>query len=90
MGKSITPKYRIVLYARGMYGPMAWNCKAYGRPTVASLERYIDKYNQSLAPGQCNQHIGAAGIAWGGRIETNTPRPYTLAEVKVAAVVIPW
>jgi hypothetical protein len=90
MSKSTTPKYRIVLYARGMTGPMAWNCRTYGNPTAANLDRYIDKYNESLAPGNCNQHIGRDGIAWGGRIETNTARPYTLAEVKSAAVVIPW
>ncbi len=43
----------------------------YGRPTEANLAKYVEKYNASLQPGECNAHIGPLGRATSARIRYN-------------------
>lgn len=53
MGKSTTPKYKLVVFDRDGSYTASWS----GKPTEKRLAEYIDKYIQSLKIGGCNEHI---------------------------------
>jgi len=54
---------------------MAWRASEYGRPTAANLAKWAAKYNESLAPGGCNAHLGRAGCPPASRAEITENRP---------------
>lgn len=57
MGKSVTPKYRLMVVEHGHYiSPMAWN----GRANEKRLADWIAKYIDSLKVGGCNEHLSKA------------------------------
>lgn len=71
MGKSMTPKYRMVI--DGNY--MTWQ----GRASVSLLEDLVKAYAASLEIGGCNEHIskslGHIPYPNKARIETNSRDP---------------
>lgn len=58
MGKSITPKYIIVIWDNPKISPnaMVWDCRG-KKPTEKQLDDYITVYINSLKVGGCNYHI---------------------------------
>ena len=80
MGKTLTPKYRMILDGQ----VMAWNCKEYGKPTDNNLSKFVFKYADSLKLGGVNQHIslglGYVPFPIWARIETNTVMPTIIAK----------
>lgn len=85
MGKSITPKYRIVVDNQRF----SWNCKEYGKPTDKNLAEYVYKLGKSYELGGCNEHIskqlGYIPYPTKARIETNVQyNPVIMAEWKAA------
>ena len=61
MGRSVTPTYRVEIESTPDCHMTAaiWR-KEYGRPTEANIKVYVEKFNESLKPGGCNEHIGKA------------------------------
>lgn len=59
MGKSITPKYVVVIDGKE-HEAMAWNSRQSGRPTDANLCEFVRVYGKSFELGQCNEHISMA------------------------------
>jgi len=81
MGKSITPKYRIIVDGQ----VMSWD----GKPTQKALEHFVFSYAKSLEHGGCNEHIskqiGYVPYPINCKIETNTQyKPVTMAAWKAA------
>jgi hypothetical protein len=64
MGRSTTPTYalRLTVMRRGSYSPQAWNVKAYGRPTAATLATQVAAFEASTREGGCNAHLGAETV----------------------------
>jgi len=69
MGRSYTPRYVIKINGAGRTNavqimPMEWRSRArgpyegYGKPTEANLAKWVEKFNESLRPGGCNDHVG--------------------------------
>ena len=56
MGKSITPKYRLIVDDMRM----SWHPNQDGQPSNANLQRWVMAYAQSLHLGGCNDHISKA------------------------------
>ena len=85
MGRSITPKYRVILDGQAM----CWDSKRNGRPSNSNLKRWVMAYASSLHLGGCNDHISKSlgyipypNIA---RIETNVRYcPQSVATWKAA------
>lgn len=74
-GRTLTPKYVLDLY--GYAGvrastPIGWSVKQHGKPTDANVQRWVARFNQSLAPGGANAHLGRAARAVGGVLRRNT------------------
>ena len=93
MGKSIIPKYRLILECPGVsLTPMRWTVKYDGRPTQENLEKYVHSFAKSLEKGGSNQHlrITVAGndkvipYPRSARIETNVQTPEVIATWKAA------
>lgn len=57
MGRSITPKYKIVLDDGSALLDMCWNSKQYGKPTNENLEKWVLAYGASLNPNGVNSHV---------------------------------
>ena len=58
MGRSSTPTFRVEAETYGFHmTPCAWRLKDAGYPTDENVRKYIDKFNESLKPGGCNEHI---------------------------------
>lgn len=55
MSSQSTPTHRIE-FADPTLTPCAWR-KHYGRPTTANLVKYVEKFNDSVKPGGCNEHL---------------------------------
>lgn len=67
MGRSITPTYRIEFRATGGYHtPSAWRAE-YGRPSAASLARWVESFEASTREGGVNAHLGVTTV-WSARI----------------------
>jgi hypothetical protein len=64
MGRSTTPTYRlqITVAGRGAYGPQAWNTKAYGRPSAATLATQVAAFEASTREVGYNAHLGAETV----------------------------
>jgi hypothetical protein len=69
MGRSTTPPYRLELEIPGFYTtPSCWRVKAqyqipgYGKPTAANLQKHVEGFEASCAPGGCNQHLGTRKV----------------------------
>ena len=60
-GRSSTPKYVVDCKLRSpkwANSGSIWKVKDYGKPTEANLAKYAKRYNDSLKPGQVNDHLG--------------------------------
>lgn len=56
---SHTPTYRVELRLLGSHAtPAAWPTKHAGRPTDATLARYVADFEESTRPGGVNEHLG--------------------------------
>ncbi len=78
MGKSITPKYRVIMDGQ----MMVWR----GKASEKALEEYVKSYAKSLEAGGCNAHI-SKGLGYipypnNARIETNEKYPAVIATWK--------
>lgn len=89
MGRSTTPKYVWEIHARGtVMTPAAWRVKAqygakgYGTPNAANLAKAVEAYNASLAPGECNAHLGERYKATYALVRLNEIAAPPLAEWK--------
>lgn len=61
MGKSVTPKYCIVTRCNFSGDPlMIWDCKEYGRPNQANVDKLRAALNTSFLRGQTNYHLTEA------------------------------
>lgn len=58
MGRSVTPTFRIEARTMGFVPTfhMAWPKQA-GRPSTKTAEEYVRRFNASLEPGGCNEHL---------------------------------
>lgn len=61
MSRNSTPAYRVEVEGNESFEMTnaIWR-KHYGRPTEANAQKYVEKFNESLAPGGCNEHISKA------------------------------
>ncbi len=91
MGRTSKPKYVWELHARGtVMTPAAWRvktqygAKGHGAPTAANLEKAVKAYNASLAPGECNAHLGERYRATYACVRLNDPYSAPIAEWKAA------
>jgi hypothetical protein len=79
MGKTTTPKYRLVLTDQAGSHVMIWR----GRATDKRLERWVNDYTASLHNGGVNAHISKAlgyiPVPSKARIERNTTGGQTVA-----------
>jgi len=61
MGRSYPVKYTI---ETNTVGGMEWRCRrrgpysGYGNPTEANLAKWVERFNEALKPGGCNEHLG--------------------------------
>lgn len=63
MGYSTTPTFAVHFAIPGQrWTPAAWNTKRDGRPSEATLARYIEALEASTAPGGCNAHLGKVTV----------------------------
>ena len=71
MGRSIRVKYAVQLDVEVKEGfggsyvtPAAWMVKEYGRPTIARLSDYVDKFVESLdgCNSQLKEKCGVVGV----------------------------
>lgn len=80
MGRSKTPKYRLIIGGT----TLMWT----GKPTSERLREHVMQYAKSLEPGGCNAHIseGLGYIPYPSKawIETNGRDSITVAEWKAA------
>jgi len=90
MGRSTTPTHRIefgIVFANGRpvrHTPAGWDSKRCGRPTDANLATYIEDFEASTLPGQCNEHLGRTTVhtaqivrqATGERVALYAPSPF--------------
>lgn len=60
MGRSVTPTFRVETTGTIGMTPACWNTKSYGRPSEKTAREYVEKFNESLEPGKCNEHIRKA------------------------------
>lgn len=62
MGRIVTPTYRVEYRdnSQPQWKPMIWDCKLYGRPTMANLEAWRQGYNRSFGPDGHNWHVSQA------------------------------
>lgn len=59
MSRSTTPTYRVETFTPGVYStPTGWPTKHCGRPSDATLARYVADFEESCQPGGCNAHLG--------------------------------
>lgn len=56
MGRTITPKFVVVLDGKGDQS-MIWDAKRYGAPNAKNLEKFVMTYAKSLESGGVNAHI---------------------------------
>lgn len=57
-------KYQVTVTVPGRhYSPASWNCKRNGRPTEASLRKYVESFEASTRPGGVNAHLGIEVVA---------------------------
>ena len=68
MGRSLTPLYRVEfskVYADGRpvaWTPCGWSVRRAGHPTDANLALYVETYEHSTCPDECNEHLGVTLI----------------------------
>jgi hypothetical protein len=62
MGKTITPKYRVVYTEHNTWGVHreAWDCTQNGKPNDDNLTAWVKKLELSYRPNDCNEHIAKA------------------------------
>jgi hypothetical protein len=64
MGRTVTSKYAVRITVPGYnYSPMSWQYRRYGRPTDASLARYVRDFEASTLPGGSNAHLGEQHVS---------------------------
>jgi hypothetical protein len=56
MGRSVTPKYAMTVDGNPETC-FTWDCKRYGRPTVANIEKWVMAFAKSLEVGGSNAHL---------------------------------
>lgn len=59
MGRSVTPKYAMTVDGNPETC-FTWDCKRYGRPTAANVEKWVMTYAKSLEAGGVNVGISEA------------------------------
>lgn len=65
MSKQTTPKYSITypyidfVNQRRSFSRQAWDGQHYGKPTTASVKRWVEDFNTSLKAGGNNAHLRA-------------------------------
>jgi hypothetical protein len=59
MGKTVTPKFVVVLDGKNAES-MTWDSKSAGQPNAANLEKFVMVFAKSLEAGGCNVHISEA------------------------------
>jgi hypothetical protein len=61
-----TPTFRIQMTTnrRGVVTPWAWETKYNGRPTDATLLRYVHAFEGSTQRGGCNDHLGPVQVTY--------------------------
>lgn len=82
MGKTRTPKHRVVLQGQQS---SCWWPKVHGKPTAANLRAYLEGFSRSLLPGGCNAHLTRIGVrcATSARIEENCTGGEVVCEVSL-------
>ena len=56
-------KYQVKIVVPGyFYPPASWNCRRDGRPTAANLAKFVESFEASTQPGQCNAHLGVTKV----------------------------
>jgi hypothetical protein len=59
--RDLTPTHVIeVTLDRGTMSPIHWKRKEYGSPCEANLAEVVARYNASMLPGGCNDHLSAS------------------------------
>ena len=91
MGKSIRSKYALRIKA-GTWSTMCWFVGEDGKPTQASLEKWVESYHNSLKPGGANDHLsdGPKGmpILSKAMIVTNDNRQTVVVEWTAPAFMV--
>ena len=63
MGRTVTTKYQVTLYAPGMSGmPYCWNVKRDGMPTGDNLRKHVEGFEASTREGGVNAHLGEVRV----------------------------
>ena len=69
MGRSVTPKFVIVLNTNIGNHTTAWRVKSnganipgYGKPTKENIRTYVAKWEESFAPGGCNHQASGGKV----------------------------
>lgn len=83
MGRVVTPTFRVEFpraysvvdgnrWEQFAWSGGRWDCKTSGRPTAASLARYVRELEDSTLPGGCNEHLGLTRVSHAQVIRQST------------------
>jgi len=71
-GRDRTPRYvlKVLTITRKFHQTNSiWNSRSYGKPTARNIARFVQKHNESLEPGEPNDHVGPIGAIYGAEIQ---------------------
>jgi ribosomal protein L37AE/L43A len=74
------------VFSRYRHTPMEWK-RAYGRPSAASIKKFIQVHNEALEPGGVNEHLGRGSAFYGGRIVDQLEDSEVVAEYEDKRIV---
>ena len=57
-----------LVYPGARMTDMEWKTMMYGRPTPQNIERFVQKFNESLEADGANSHLGRRSAIYGGEV----------------------